>query len=67
MDEADLRSELIDLTGIGLGEVAALPDSAFAVALRRVWRDSRPESESLSVQYQSAAASFDGGGRGGEA
>ncbi|WP_327087864.1 FxSxx-COOH protein [Nonomuraea sp. NBC_01738] len=38
MDEI-LRSDLVDLSGIDLEEIAELPDSALGHALRRLMRD----------------------------
>ncbi|MFD0923080.1 FxSxx-COOH cyclophane-containing RiPP peptide [Saccharopolyspora rosea] len=37
--EADLRSDLIDLTEVDLARLAELPSSALAVSLRRILQD----------------------------
>lgn len=38
-DDAELRSELLDLTRVDLEMLSAMPDSAFALSLNRILRE----------------------------
>lgn len=38
-DEAELRSDLVDLTGVDWNQLSEMPDSVLARSLRRVLRD----------------------------
>lgn len=52
-DEADLESDLIDLTEVDLEQLDVLPDSVFAMVLLRVLRDDSPQSDRYTG-FQSA-------------
>jgi FXSXX-COOH protein len=46
-EQSRLESDLVDVTGIDLDHLAALPDSVLADSLRRIFG----ESEKMSDQY----------------
>jgi FXSXX-COOH protein len=46
-ESAGLESDLLDVAGIDLAQLADLPDSVLAAALRRIIR----EGETMSDQY----------------
>lgn len=46
-ESAGLESDLLDVAGIDLAQLADLPDSVLATALRRIIR----EGETMSDQY----------------
>jgi FXSXX-COOH protein len=55
----DLESDLVDLTGIDLDRIRALPDSAFGAALRRVLDEARTDTERYAGFQNNMAASTD--------
>lgn len=44
-DESELASDLVDLTGVSLEEIALLPDSVLAVSLRRILTEDSDDTE----------------------
>lgn len=51
----DLMPDLIDLIGIDLEAIAALPGSVFAAALERIYRELDGAEEPFFVQHQSSS------------
>jgi FXSXX-COOH protein len=47
-EDALLRSELVDLTGVDFGRLAALPESVLAASLRRIFREASEDAEPIA-------------------
>ncbi|SPL91376.1 unnamed protein product [[Actinomadura] parvosata subsp. kistnae] len=57
--DIELRPDLVDLSGLDLESIAALPESVFASSLERIFRELSGDEESFFVQHQSSAAQWE--------
>lgn len=57
--EDDLRPDLVDLTGLDLEAIDTLPDSVFAAALARIYRELNGVGEPFCVHHQSSATAIE--------
>ncbi|NRQ32501.1 FXSXX-COOH protein [Nonomuraea sp. NN258] len=55
----ELRPDLVDLSGLDLERIAALPESVFASSLERIFRELSGDEEPSFVQHQSSAAQWE--------
>jgi FXSXX-COOH protein len=53
--QSDVSSEMTDLSGVTLADLAELPDTALAASLRRILRDVH-DTHSPVASFQSALA-----------
>jgi FXSXX-COOH protein len=47
-EDEPFRSDLVDLTGIDFGRLAALPESVLAASLRRIFREAVEDAEPIA-------------------
>jgi FXSXX-COOH protein len=63
-EDALLGSDLVDLTGVDFGQLAALPESVLAASLRRIFQEAAEDAEPIAGFHSAPPVARPGSGSG---